>query len=85
MTYGFKFEPGASRQLHKLPRDIGMRVQEAIRQLTEDPRPQGCLKLKTSAKWRIRVGDCRVKHLIDDSSRTLTVTEVGHRSSVYDD
>jgi len=51
----------AERELRRLDRPVKNRVISAIMSIASDPRPQGCLKVKSEeGVWRIRVGDWRV-------------------------
>jgi mRNA-degrading endonuclease RelE of RelBE toxin-antitoxin system len=34
-------------------------------------------------EWRLRVGNYRVLHRIDDAARVVTITDVGTRGSIY--
>jgi mRNA-degrading endonuclease RelE of RelBE toxin-antitoxin system len=49
------------------------------------PDVHGCLKMKGTQEWRIRIGSYRVRYLSDDSARTVTITSAGHRRESYDD
>ena len=52
--------------------------------LATEPRPVGVEKLAGEINlYRIRVGNYRVIYDIDDRSRAITVTAIGHRSVVY--
>ena len=56
----------------------------AIRMLAQEPRPRGCRKLTTTRNdYRVRVGDYRVVYEVDDTSRTIRVMLVRHRSKAY--
>jgi len=59
-------------------------VDAALLALENEPRPPGCLKMTGSDEWRIRVGVYRIRYLIDDASRIVTVTRIRHRRDVYD-
>jgi mRNA interferase RelE/StbE len=37
-----------------------------------------------SDEWRIRVGEYRIRYLIDGAAQQVTVTRVGHRREIYD-
>lgn len=50
----------AQKQLDKLSDNIADPILEAIANLEENPRPQGCKKLKGRDGFRIRVGNYRV-------------------------
>jgi mRNA interferase RelE/StbE len=73
----------AQRELAQLPTEIYERVRNAIRSLSQDPRPPGCLKLSGREGWRIRVGNYRVIYDIDDIHQTVTVLHIGHRRDIY--
>jgi mRNA interferase RelE/StbE len=60
------------------------RIALRLEDLTSNPRPPGCRKLKGGEKeWRIRVGDYRVVYTIDDARLVVEVTRIRHRSEVY--
>jgi mRNA interferase RelE/StbE len=46
--------------LDKLPDEIADTLLDAIETLAENPRPQGCKKLKGREGYRIRKGDYRI-------------------------
>jgi mRNA interferase RelE/StbE len=61
MSYEVGFKPAALRQLRKLNEDVQLVVLKAIELLADQPRPEGCKKLKGEVDlYRIRVaGDYR--------------------------
>jgi mRNA interferase RelE/StbE len=60
------------------------RIDRKIIALADDPRPAACKKLKGHKDcWRIRIGDFRVIYIIDDSTKTVTITRIAHRREVY--
>jgi mRNA interferase RelE/StbE len=66
----------AQKETHKLDRSILARVVRAIDGLETNPRPHGCLQVKTQeGLWRIRVGDWRIgyeiEHFAWDESRPI--------------
>jgi mRNA interferase RelE/StbE len=75
----------ARRETRKLDRQVLARIAKAIDSLASNPRPPGCLKVKTAESlWRIRVGDWRIGYEVDDTARTLTIITVGHRREFYE-
>ena len=82
--YRVEFTSAAARQLRKLPREHRARVQARVRELANNPRPPGAIKLagETTA-WRARIGDYRVIYDILDDVLVVTVVAVGHRREVY--
>ncbi len=72
------------RETRRLDRQIMARIAKAIDSLAENPRPPGCLKVKTKeGYWRIRVGDWRIGYEIDDEKREVTIITIGHRREFY--
>jgi mRNA interferase RelE/StbE len=58
------------------------RLAARIEKLADNPRPSGCKKLKGGVnEWRI--GDYRVIYMIEDHSKTVDVTRIGHRKEAY--
>src|SRR5271156_2270237 len=76
----------ALKELKLLPKAAISAINHSITQLSSDPRPAGCLKLKGSKEnlWRIRVGNYRVIYLIDDIIRIVNIRAVGHRKNIYE-
>ena len=68
-----------------LPHQIRERVIQAIRKLSEHPRPRGARKLAGEMRgaWRIRVGNHRVLYDIDDNQRLVIILAVLHRRDAY--
>lgn len=83
-VYQVLLERSAERDLRRLSAEVHDRVIEAIRELSNDPRPPGCRKLAgTKDDWRIRVGDYRIVYEIADAVRIVRVHRVRHRRDVY--
>lgn len=83
-TYRVTTTTAAARALFKIKRRDRDRVTAAIRGLGTDPRPAGCFALQGRTGYRIRVGDYRVIHLVDDDEHVIEVRKVGHRRDVYE-
>jgi mRNA interferase RelE/StbE len=83
MSYSIGILRRAQKELAQLPKQEYERIKEAIKSLTQDPRPAGCKKLSGREGWRIRVGDYRVIYEIDDPQQSLTILHIGHRRDVY--
>jgi mRNA interferase RelE/StbE len=75
----------AQKDINSLPAEISSRLYPRNEALANDPRPDGCRKLKGEKNsWRIRVGDYRVIYSVDDETRTIDIIKVRHRREVYD-
>lgn len=84
-TYNVSLSKRARRETHKLDRQTLARIAQAIDLLETNPRPPGCLRVKTQeGLWRIRVGDWRIGYEIDDEAREVIIVTVGHRREFYE-
>ncbi len=76
----------ARKDLDRLMGASWERVRDAILGLRDDPRPEGCKKLRGSPHtFRIRIGDYRVVYDVDDDAKTVTLLRVRHRREAYRD
>ena len=73
----------AQKELVDLPAGAYERIRDAIRALSEGPRPSGCRQLVGRDGWRIWVGDYRVIYEADGDRRTVTMLHIGHRRDAY--
>ena len=83
--YTIDYDRRAEKQLRSI-RDLrlALALQSAIEDLSQTPRPPGCLKLTGSTdEWRIRVGDWRVVYRIDDGRVVVIVVRVAPRGGAY--
>ena len=83
--YSIEVTPAADRELDRLKRRIQRRdferLRVAIRDLANEPRPEGVRKLRGEEwTWRIRVGQYRVVYDIDDDRGLVVVLRVARRS-----
>ena len=83
--YRVSLRSRASKETRRLDRQTLARISKALDSLADNPRPAGCLQVKTAeGLWRIRVGDWRIGYEIDDEARTVTIIAIGHRREFYD-
>ena len=85
MPYEIGFKPSALKELRKLDEVARKVIVSEIDLLAENPRPDGCKKLKGEVNLcRIRVfGNYRVVYEIQDRVLVVTVVKVAHRRDVY--
>ena len=84
--YSIELTPAALRQLESLPRKVQVRIAATINDLSSDPRPPGCAKLKDSEDiYRIRIGDHRVLYQVKDKVLLVLVVKVGKREKYTKD
>lgn len=84
-SYSVSIKPSAARELEALPvlKDR-QRATAIIRGLSDNPRPQGSLKLAgASDAYRIRFGSYRILYTVGDRVRVVAVIKVAHRREAY--
>ena len=83
MAYSVGVQRRAQKQIARLPATTQDRIEDVLRALANDPRPQDSRKLRGREGLRLRVGDYRVIYEVDDDRQMVTVFQVGHRRDVY--
>ncbi len=83
MSYRLEVEDRAARNLLKLPKKAVPRISEAIRALSDEPRPPGAKKLTARDGYRIRVGNYRILYVVEDEHQRVRVFKIGDRKNVY--
>lgn len=78
----------AEKVLQRLPKDILQRIRSAIRELSRElspePRPEGCKKLAGYDNlYRIRVGEWRVSYAVEEDKLIILVLEISPRGGAY--
>ena len=82
--YTVSLSKRAQKQLDKLSDAVAEPIFQAIEKLGDNPRPNGCKKLKGRNGYRIRIGDYRVIYEIMDSTLLVDVIDLGHRRDIYE-
>jgi mRNA interferase RelE/StbE len=87
MRYQVFIMKRAKRQLEKLPVQIQERIAEGVGKLGNNP-DDVLLDVKSltndsEARYRLRVGNYRVKYNRDDEIRIVEIVRVGHRKEIY--
>ena len=84
-TYAVHLEHHAERELRRLPQNVVRRIDVMFRQLANNPRPRGVVKLsgRTGSGWRVRVGEYQILYRIDDDSRRVEIYRIKHRREAY--
>ena len=82
--YQIQILPKAKRQLKSIPNQMQTLLKDAIRNLSENPRPQGVKKLSGEDNlYRIRIRNYRVIYKIEDNILLILIVSVGHRREIY--
>lgn len=82
--YQVNLKKSVIKDLEKLPDIVLKRVQKTILGLANNPRPDGCKKLKGRDDDRVRVGDYRILYFTSDEIVTIEVVRMQHRKDVYE-
>jgi len=78
--------PKAEKDLVRLPAADQRRVKAAIDMLSGGPHHGDILKLQGGKDaWRLRVGDWRIRLLINGATRTIVISRVLPRGRAYRD
>ncbi|MEC4892213.1 MAG: type II toxin-antitoxin system RelE/ParE family toxin [Oscillatoria sp. PMC 1051.18] len=84
MSYTVVIPKPVQKQLDSLPDVVRDRVLEKLTLLTENPRPDGVVKLKGyENEYRIRIGNYRVRYEIHDDENIVILLRCKHRQDVY--
>jgi len=85
MAYRIEVTPRARKDLKALSMRERKRVGNQIDALKDNPRPQGCRKLKGREDfYRIQVGDYRVVYQIEDEVLLILLVRIGDRKEIYE-
>jgi mRNA interferase RelE/StbE len=84
VAYTVQLNNKAKKELTDLPRDTQLRIWDKIVALADNPRPDGCKKLKgTQDTYRIRIGSYRVLYEVYDKKLLVIVVKISTRGGAY--
>jgi len=86
MTYKVEWSKPAKRAITaRLPLEIGYAVRELVMgAIAENPHRVGKeLRPPVDGIWSARRGEYRVLYRIDEQSRTILITDIDHRRTIY--
>lgn len=84
MTYQVLISKKALKNLQKLSAFDNASVRKILTALSINPRPRNSIKLASSDKYRVRVGNFRIVYTITDSELVVDVIDIDHRRKVYE-
>lgn len=84
MAYQVEITPSAAKVIAALDKPVRRRVETAVGDLADNPRPPGCIQMKGQPAWRIRIGKVRVIYEIHDAVLLVAVVDAGYRRDIYD-
>lgn len=82
--YSLRIKKSARKELESIATKTDRRrVIRRIQSLSDDPRPQGAVKLSGLARYRVRQGHYRILYTIEDAVLVVHVIKIGDRKNVY--
>lgn len=86
MPYELLIERNVEKDLKKLKISLFAKITTKIKELADNPHPQGSRKITGSQNdWRLRIGNYRVLYEIDNKTKTIKIMRVKHRREAYRD
>ena len=83
MSYFVDISKQALKSFENIPETDYIRIKKSVYSLAENPRPNGCKKLKGRNGYRIRQRNYRIIYEINDKILTVSVIEIGNRKDIY--
>jgi mRNA interferase RelE/StbE len=71
------------KDLPSIPKAEALKIVRRIESLSDNPFPEGAIRLKGREEWRIRQGDYRILYVVKREIITVFVIKVGHRREIY--
>jgi mRNA interferase RelE/StbE len=81
--YRVEFKKSAVKELYSMPKKDLKKIITKIEKLSENPRPDGSIKLTTREQYRIRHGNYRLLYSIEDDRLVIYIIKIAHRRDVY--
>ena len=82
-SYSLVFKKSVAKDLRNIPNKDVKRILKRIDSLREYPRTDGCIKLSSQERYRMRQGVYRIIYEIQDLELVILVVKVAHRGEVY--
>lgn len=81
--YRVYLKRSAERELDDLTEGIREKITERLAVLGQHPRPRGFKELVSRKGYRIRIGDYRILHTIDQKEKKMELISVARRRDFY--
>ena len=79
MAYEVRLGKAVQKQFDAIRREDYRRIYDKLRRLSDEPRPEGCVKLDLDL-FRVRSGAYRVIYSVLDDQRIVLILKVARRS-----
>ena len=84
-SYRLDFKKSVAKDLRDIPNKDVSRSLKRINLLRENPKADGCVKLSSLERYRVRQEVYRIIYEIRDFELIIMVVKVMHRNEVYKD
>lgn len=84
LRFSISITKTAQKQLDKLPDLVAEQIIVLIQSLADNPRPNGCKKLKGRDGYRVRKGNYRIIYDVYDNVLVVEIIAIGDRKDIYD-
>jgi len=81
--YKVKLSNKAIKELDIIDFQMVKKLFDRIKNLGDDPKPVGSIKLKGENAYRIRIGNYRIIYEVIEHSKQVLIYKVAHRKDVY--
>ncbi len=81
--YKIEYEIDLEKALKKIPRHDLLAIRDKIKDLANNPRMEGTIKLTGRDAYRARAGNYRIIYRIKDKELLVLVIDVDNRGTVY--
>lgn len=83
VKYKIEFKKSAVKELNELDNKVIKKIINKIKLLANNPRLEGCVKLTSKERYRIRIGNYRILYEIIDDLLIIYIVKVAHRKDAY--
>jgi mRNA interferase RelE/StbE len=81
MSFSIEYTPASVKQIKKIPRDILPKIIELIENLSENPYPEGHVKIKGHPE--LFHSDYRIIYTVKAHTLTVVIVRIGERNEIY--
>jgi len=81
--YKIEIKESAVKEFNSIPKKDLKKIVQKIRPLSDNLRPNGCVRLSARERYRIRQGDYRILYSIENEILVVYAIKINHRKEVY--
>ncbi len=84
ISYNIRWKSSARKEIKKLPKDIILKIVDAVEKLAENPFSTDSRKIVGAQRtYRIRVGNYRIVYSVESDNLVILIIRIRHRKDVY--